>query len=89
MIRWHHQLNRNETEQIPEDSEGQGNLACCSLRGCQESHTIEQLNNNMMVAIQQRFNLPLKKKNLPYSARNFVLYITVIRAFVKCILSVQ
>ena len=62
IIRWHHQLKGNETEQTPEDSEGQGNLACCSLRGCQESDTIEQLINNMMAAIQQRFNLPLKKK---------------------------
>ena len=61
MVRWHHQLNGHEFEQTPEDSEGQGNLACCSLWCCKESDTTEQLNNNMMVAIQQRFNLPLKK----------------------------
>ena len=28
------------------DSEGQGSLACCSLCGCKESDTTEQLNNN-------------------------------------------
>ena len=88
MARWHHQLNGHEFEQTPEDSEGQGNLECCSLWGCKESDTTEQLNSNMMVAIQQRFNLPLKK-NLPYSAQNLVLYITVICAFVICTESVQ
>ena len=30
MVREHHRLNGYEFEQIPEDSEGQGNLACCS-----------------------------------------------------------
>ena len=27
------------------DSEGQGSLVCCSLQGCKESNTTEQLNN--------------------------------------------
>ena len=31
MIRWHHQLNGHELEQIPGDGEGQGSVACCSL----------------------------------------------------------
>ena len=30
MIGWHHQLNSLEFEQTPGDSEGQGNLECCS-----------------------------------------------------------
>ena len=30
MVGWHHQLNGHEFEQTPEDSEGQGSLACCS-----------------------------------------------------------
>ena len=30
MVGWHHQLNGPEFDQTPEDSEGQGSLACCS-----------------------------------------------------------
>ena len=29
MAGWQHQLNGNECEQTPGDSEGQGSLACC------------------------------------------------------------
>ena len=36
MAGWHHQLNREEFEQIPGDSEGQGSLACCSPQGRKE-----------------------------------------------------
>ena len=37
MVGWHHQLNGHEFEQTLGDSEGQGNLACCSLWGHKES----------------------------------------------------
>ena len=37
---WHHWLNRYEFEQIPEDSEGQGSLACCSLWGHKDRHNL-------------------------------------------------
>ena len=30
MVGWHHQPNGHEFEQIPEDSEGQRSLVCCS-----------------------------------------------------------
>ena len=30
MVGWRYQLNEHELEQTPEDSEGQGSLACCS-----------------------------------------------------------
>ena len=30
MVTQHHQLNRHEFGQTPEDSEGQGSLVCCS-----------------------------------------------------------
>ena len=30
MVGWPHQLDGNESEQIPGDSEGQGSLVCCS-----------------------------------------------------------
>ena len=46
MVGEHHQLNGYEFEQIPGDSEGQGNLACCSLWGRKELDTTEQLNSN-------------------------------------------
>ena len=37
MVGWHHRLNGHEFEQTLEDTEGQGNLACCSPRGLKES----------------------------------------------------
>ena len=45
MVGWYHLLNGHEFEQTPGDSEGQGSLACCSLWGCKESDTTEQLND--------------------------------------------
>ena len=45
MVRWHHQLNGREFEQIPGDSEGQGSLLCCSPWGHKEVDTTEQLND--------------------------------------------
>ena len=46
MVGWHHQLDGNEFEQIPGDSEGQGSLACCSSWGHKESDKTERLNNS-------------------------------------------
>ena len=37
MIEWHHQLNGQEFEQAPGDSEGQGSLVCYSSWRHQES----------------------------------------------------
>ena len=37
MVRWHHQLNGHEFEQILGDGEGQRSLACCSSWGRKES----------------------------------------------------
>ena len=42
MFGWHHQLNGHEFEQIPEDSDGQGSLACYSLWDCKESDMTER-----------------------------------------------
>ena len=36
-------------EQIPGDSEGQGNLTCCSSWGCKELDRTEWLNNKMFI----------------------------------------
>ena len=41
MVEWHHGLNGHEFEQIPEDSEGQGSLACCSLWGHKDLYMTE------------------------------------------------
>ena len=46
MVEWHHQLNGHEFEQVPEDSEGQGSLACCSPQDHRESDMTEQLNSH-------------------------------------------
>ena len=36
MTGWHHQLNRNESEQALGVGDGQGSLVCCSPWGCKE-----------------------------------------------------
>ena len=41
IVGWHHQLNGPESEQTPEDSEGQGSLACCSAWSCRAEHNVE------------------------------------------------
>ena len=46
MVGWHHQLNGQEFEQAPEDSEGQESLAWCSPWSRKKSDPTEQLNNN-------------------------------------------
>ena len=38
MVGWHHQFNGHEFEQTPENSEGQGSLACCSPWGRRVGH---------------------------------------------------
>ena len=50
MVRWHHQLNGYEFEQVLGDGEGQGSLVCYSPRGHKESDMTEQLNNNNYIA---------------------------------------
>ena len=36
MVGWHHQLSRHEFEPTLSNSEGQGNLVCCSPWGREE-----------------------------------------------------
>ena len=45
MVGWHHQLSGYESEQTPEDSEGQVGWAYCSPWGHKESDRTERLNN--------------------------------------------
>ena len=49
MVGWHHQLNGQEFEQTPGDSEGQRSLACCSLWGGKKLDMTQGLNNNIWV----------------------------------------
>ena len=51
MVGWHHQLNRNEFEQTPGDSEGQESLAYCSPWGGKEWDTTERLNNSNNIPV--------------------------------------
>ena len=46
MVVWHHRLNEYRFEQISEDGEGQGSLACCSPWGHKESDTPGHLNKS-------------------------------------------
>ena len=51
MVGLHHQLNGHEFEQTLGDSEGQGNLVCCSLWGHEELDTTKRLNNSIVLDI--------------------------------------
>ena len=49
IVGWHHQPNEREFEQTPGDSEGRGNLACCSPWGCKEFDMAERLSRHTLV----------------------------------------
>ena len=50
MVGWHHQLNGHEFEQTQGDSEGQGSLACLSMRLQRVRHDlVTELNGNVDV----------------------------------------
>ena len=44
MVRWHHQLDGHESEEVPGVSDGQESLVCCSPWGRKELDTTERLN---------------------------------------------
>ena len=44
MVRWHHWLDKHESEQAPGVDDGQGSLARCNPRGHKESDMTEWLN---------------------------------------------
>ena len=62
MVGWHHRLDRHEFEQARGDGEGQGSLASCSLWGCKELDTAEQLNNNIYVWISNSIIIISERK---------------------------
>ena len=53
MAGWHHQCNGHELWQPSGDGEGQGDLACCSLWGREESDTTGWLNSNRWFTVLQ------------------------------------
>ena len=54
VVEWQCQLDGHEFEQAPGIGDGQGSLACCSLRGQKKSDTTEQLNwNELSAALSQ------------------------------------
>ena len=57
MVGRHHRLNGLEFEQALGDGEIQGDLACCSPRGCKESDMTERLNNNNLLEQQNSQNI--------------------------------
>ena len=56
MVKWHHRLSRHEFEQIREDSEGMGYLACCGPWDHKESDIAERLNNYQGVFLRKGIN---------------------------------
>ena len=56
MVVWHHRLDGHEFEQAPGVGDGQGSLACCSLRGCKESDMTERLNCKHRIISQMQIS---------------------------------
>jgi len=59
MVGWHHRLKGHEFEQALGDSEGQGNLVCCSPRGRKES--------DMTVTEQHQYHIKTHFNEIPAS----------------------
>ena len=51
IVRWHQGLKGHEFEQATGVGDGQGSLACCSLRGREKSDTTEQLNGTQRTSL--------------------------------------
>ena len=54
MVRWHHQLNGHEFEQVLGVGDGQGSLACCGPWDHNEWDTTEILNKNNNININTK-----------------------------------
>ena len=72
MVGWHHRLNKHEFEQIPEDNEGQGSLACCSPRGHKELDMTYRWNNHNQPCMTHHFFTDLITAAHPKASRNQV-----------------
>ena len=61
MVGWHHQFDGGEFEEIQGNSEGQGNLACCSPWGCKELDMTDRLNSNKKEELMTHTRMKLQK----------------------------
>ena len=77
MVGWHHWLDGHEFEKDLGVGDGQGNLACCSLWGCKELNTIEQLNWGLGNACE----LETRRLSL-YSCFSCKLRVTLSKSFI-------
>ena len=68
LCRRHRQFSGHELGQTPGDSEGQGDLVCCSPWACKESDRTSQLNN-----LQQR----LKEHSNVWMCHIFFIHLSV------------
>ena len=64
MVGWHHWLDGREFEWTPEDSEGQGSLACCSPMGLQSQTRLRVTELNWRVTSQVD-SLPVELPGTP------------------------
>ena len=74
MVGWYHRLNRHEFEQAPGDSEGQGNLACCSPWGHKESDTTEATQQQHQQYKNLRFSMYLNRLFQLHSKSKFLYH---------------
>ena len=63
MVGWHHWCNEHELRQTLGESEGQGNLGCCSPRGHKELDTTWRLNDNV-ISNSKSWNIKKKSWNI-------------------------
>ena len=69
MVGWHYQLKGHEFEQAPGDGDGQGSLACCSLWGCKELDTTEQLKSKYKLCAGKLYAFSLWLVNITWSLK--------------------
>ena len=81
MVGWHHWLDGYEFESAPGAGDGLGNLVCCSLWGCKESDTTEQLNWTELINEQNyvsfRYSTGWLDICLPYEMIAIISLITI------------
>ena len=64
MVGWHHQVNGHGFGWTLGFGDGQGGLACCSLWGCKQSDTPEQLNWTELIPLKWNLSSQILWSNL-------------------------
>ena len=73
IVVWHHWLDGHEFEQAQGNGKQQGSLVCCSLWGCKELDTTEQLNNIDCKHLRIGGSLPALSKHIHWQANHYIL----------------